>query len=173
MALKSLTEGWRPFRHEVLLLRSFLYIATVDVALEMSRTSLRQSCCLWLVYLLLHFYSFLASRKETAETPQPVDFYSASIFLGTWRVGKMKGMQEGQMENEDCSQSSLNSTSPTRVTTVALLCFMNLFVIWSTQIPLNAALFLKIGVKLNPRGRWGAFLLNQGRELITVWQPAQ
>lgn len=53
---------------------------------------------------LLHFCSFLDSREEAAETPQPVDRYNASIFLGIRSVGKMKEIQKRQMENEDCSQ---------------------------------------------------------------------
>lgn len=48
-------------------------------------------------------FAFLSLLSQQG-TSQPVDLHSASIFLGIWRVGKMKGIQEGQMEKEDHSQ---------------------------------------------------------------------
>lgn len=71
------------------------------MALEIS--CIFKAILLLMTCVLLHFYSSFASGKEAAETPQPVDLHRATIFLGIQTV-RMKGIQEGQAKNEDCSQ---------------------------------------------------------------------
>lgn len=84
------------------MLKSLLYVGVVDVALEIS--CIFNAVLLLMTCVPLHFYSSFASGKEAAETPQPVDLHRATIFLGIQTARRMKGIQEGQAKNEDCSQ---------------------------------------------------------------------
>lgn len=84
------------------MLKSLLYVVIVHMALEIS--CIFKAILLLMTCVLLHFYSSFASGKEAAETPQPVDLHRATIFLGIQTVRRMKGIQEGQAKNEDCSQ---------------------------------------------------------------------
>jgi len=77
------------------------FIHWYDVALEIS-------CIFEAILLLTNFCAFAflfpLRGEEAMETPQPVGLQSATIFLGMWRLGRMKGRQEEQTENEDHSQ---------------------------------------------------------------------